>query len=530
MKKFFGWIFLGGMTVVFFQQSMPLPRWQKTITRPPNILFAIADDQSFPHASIYGQSTFRTPIFDRIASNGILFSNAFVAAPQCSPSRAAILTGRQIWQLEEAGTHSSYFPKKFPVFTDALEGAGYFLGFTGKPWGPGNFKDAGWNRNPVGPEFNKRELASKPTTGISNIDYVANFKDFLDAKPADKPFFFWYGGHEPHRTYEAGSGAAVGKTAESLKVPGFLPNTPLVQNDLLDYALEIEWFDTQLGKMLQLLEAAGELDNTLVVVTADNGMPFPYAKANLQELGTHVPLAICGPMVNGKNRKVNDMVSLIDLAPTFLDLAQIKYFEGIAGKSLLPIFNQNKSGEVDHSRQFVFTGRERHTHARPDNVGYPARAVRTKDYLYVKNFKSERWPVGDPAPEHQASQGDNQNLKPIELGYEDIDDSPTKAYMIQHQTDFPELFRLGFEKRAEEELFNINKDPYCLHDISRDKKMQKVRIKLKSVLEKVLISQSDPRMTDHGDIFDSYPRFGLMRPFEGFKERGKYNEKYMNKN
>lgn len=190
MKKFFGWIFLGGMTVVFFQQNMPLPRWQKTITRPPNILFAIADDQSFPHASIYGQSTFRTPIFDRIASNGILFSNAFVAAPQCSPSRAAILTGRQIWQLEEAGTHSSYFPKKFPVFTDALEGAGYFLGFTGKPWGPGNFKDAGWNRNPVGPEFNKRELASKPTTGISNIDYVANFKDFLDAKPADKPFFF----------------------------------------------------------------------------------------------------------------------------------------------------------------------------------------------------------------------------------------------------------------------------------------------------------------------------------------------------
>ncbi|HVW62284.1 MAG TPA: DUF4962 domain-containing protein, partial [Puia sp.] len=103
----------------------------------PNILFAIADDQSYPYASAYGTTGVRTPAFDRVAREGVLFNNAFAAAPQCSPSRAAILTGRNIWQLEEAGTHSSYFPKKFSVFTDALERAGYTIGYTGKPWAPG---------------------------------------------------------------------------------------------------------------------------------------------------------------------------------------------------------------------------------------------------------------------------------------------------------------------------------------------------------------------------------------------------------
>lgn len=503
--------------------------YRQSKKRLPNILFAIADDQSFPHASAYGQKTFRTPVFDSIAARGVLFNNAFVAAPQCSPSRAAMLTGRQIWQLEEAGTHSSYFPKKFPVFTDALENAGYFLGFTGKAWGPGNYKDAGWARNPVGPEYSKRQLSQAPTKGISKNDYAANFKDFLSEKPADQPFFFWYGGQEPHRVYEEGSGAAAGFTATNLKVPTFLPNTPLVKNDLLDYALEIEWFDKQLGKMLQQLEAAGELDNTIIVVTADNGMPFPYAKANLQEYGTHVPLAICGPGVNGKNRKVDDLVSLIDLAPTFLEMADLQLFDGITGKSMVPIFKSTKSGNIDATRDYVLTGRERHTHARPDNMGYPARAIRTRDYLYIKNFKPERWPLGDPpSTDKQASVG-NSSTKPNEDGYEDIDASPTKSYMIKNQTDWPALFRIGFEKRNADELYHIKTDPYCLHDLSQLPKMKPVLRKLKAELERKLTEQGDPRMIGNGDIFDSYPRFAPMRPLEGFKEQGKYNPKFMKK-
>lgn len=494
-----------------------------------NILFAIADDQSYPHASAYGQTVFQTPVFDSVAAKGILFTNAFVAAPQCSPSRAAILTGKNIWQLEEAGTHGSLFPNKFPVFTDALERAGYFIGYTGKPWDPGSFKDGGWKRNPVGPEYNKRRFDQPPTKGISNTDYAANFKDFLDARTDGQPFFFWFGCYEPHRDYEKGSGAAAGLSAASLQLPPFLPDTSLVRNDMLDYALEIRWFDAQLGKMLQLLKEKGELENTIVVVTADNGMPFPYAKANMQEYGIHVPLAICGPAIKGSKRKVEDMVSLTDLAPTFLDIAKVEHFPGITGKSLLPVFSKNASGHIDPSRRYILSGRERHTHARPDNVGYPARAIRTKDYLYIENFKPDRWPLGDPPPAKQVLVYGNINMKPITMGYEDIDDSPTKSYMISNHSLFPDLFHLGFEKRKRDELYDIRKDPFCLHDLSDEPGMKKTMLSLRTELEKKLKEQGDPRMTGDGDVFESYPRFGPMRPFDGFKERGKYNPAYSKK-
>jgi N-sulfoglucosamine sulfohydrolase len=499
---------------------------EPVLQKRPNILFAISDDQSFPHASAYGQTVFHTPNFDSIAARGVLFTNAFVAAPQCSPSRAAILTGRNIWQLEEAGTHSSYFPKKFPVFTQSLEDAGYFIGYTGKAWGPGNYEDSGWNRNPVGPAYDRHQFKKPPTKGISKNDYAANFKEFLSSRSQGKPFFFWYGGQEPHRTYEEGSGVAAGLKPQDLRVPGFLPDHDTVRQDMLDYALEIEWFDKQLGKMLQMLKDAGELDNTVVVVTSDNGMAFPYAKANLQEFGTHVPLAICGPGVRGKNRKVDDPVGLIDLAPTFLDMGQVAHFKGITGKSLLSVLEDSRSGTIDPARRYVLTGRERHTHARPDNLGYPARAIRTTKHLYIRNFMPERWPMGDPPPAGVSSQVKNADLKPIFEGYEDIDDSPTKSWLIRNRSQWPEAFRLGFSKRGREELYDIQSDPNCLHNLANDPKLKKVRDQLDRELMLQLSRQGDPRVTGHGDIFDSYPRFGLMRPFDGFKERGKYNPKY----
>jgi uncharacterized sulfatase len=522
--------FLALVILLLFQSKGVAAQAKKTNKRPPNILFAIADDQSYPHSSIYGQKIYHTPTFDRIAANGILFNNAFVAAPQCSPSRAAILTGRQIWQLEEAGTHASYFPNKFPVFTNTLASAGYFIGFTGKPWDPGNFIDAGWKQNPVGPEYNRKEFTTVPTTDISKTDYASNFSEFLSQKPADQPFFFWYGSREPHRSYEEGSGAKAGLDINGVSVPSFLPNTDFVKNDMLDYALEIEWFDKQLDKMIKMLAAAGELDNTIIVVTADNGMAFPYAKANLQEYGVHVPLAISGPGINGKQRKVNDLVSLIDLAPTFLDMAGVKHFEGITGKSLVPIFSSSKSGFIDTTRSFILTGRERHSHARPDNVGYPARAIRTINYLYIENFKTDRWPAGDPASQEKVVLKEKTgDMKPILEGYEDIDDSPTKSFMIKNKANYPKLFKLGFEKRNSEELYDIQKDPFCLHDLSGQANLAKIKAKLKNQLDQSLTAQGDPRVLGNGDIFDSYPRFGLMRPFEGFKKRGKYNPAFQKK-
>jgi N-sulfoglucosamine sulfohydrolase len=493
----------------------------------PNILFAIADDQSWPYASVAGTSGIETPSFDRLAEEGVLFRNAFVAAPQCSPSRAAILTGRYIWQLEEAGTHASYFPKKFRVFTDLLEQSGYELGYTGKPWAPGNWKDAGWDRNPVGPEFNQLELDSVPAGGIHPTDYAGNFKDFYRQKEADKPFFFWYGGFEPHRPYEEGSGREAGMEGADASVPDFLPDHPVIRGDILDYAYEIGWFDQHLGRMLEFLEEVGELENTLIIVTADNGMPFPAAKANLMEYGTHVPLAICWPSGIEGHRVTDDLVSLIDLAPTLLDIAGVEERPEMTGRSFAGLLLDEDPSPEYVPRDHLLTGRERHTHARPDNLGYPARAIRTAGYLYIWNMKPERWPAGNPMPPGTLKGQAPEGFKDLWPGYHDVDDSPAKLFLLDHPDTYPGPFGLAFARRPGEQLYDIRNDPGCTVNVAGEEAYAQIRTELREILERELREQGDPRVVGYGDIFESYPRISPMRPFPGFREQGEYNPDYM---
>lgn len=488
----------------------------------PNILFVISDDQSYPFASAYGNQTVSTPNFDRVARQGFLFHNVFCAAPQCSPNRAAILTGKNIWQLEEAGTHASYFPRKFKVFTEQLEQSGYQLGYTGKPWGPGNWKDAGWERNPVGPEFNQNKFDEVPATGISNTDYATNFSSFLDQSQNDRPFFFWYGAFEPHRVYEENSGVASGKTLASASVPPFLPDVPVIRSDILDYAYEIEWFDAQLGKMLDILDEKGKLENTIVIITADNGMAFPYAKANLQEFGIHVPMAICGPGVQA-GKISHELVSHIDLAPTILQMAGLQPSNQMSGESF---YNLLTGSDSYTPRNWIVAGRERHTHARPDNLGYPARAIRTSEYLYIQNLKPDRWPAGDPEIIEIETLENGAEVEMVRPGFFDIDASPSKEYLRINQKEFPKEFKLGFAKRPAEELFDIKNDPGCLNNLMNQAELQKIEIELKTKLEEILRSENDPRVTGRGDIFDSYPRVSPMRNFPGFRERSTYNKAY----
>ncbi|GEP97581.1 heparan N-sulfatase [Chitinophaga cymbidii] len=491
---------------------------QPPAKKKPNILFVITDDQSFPYASAYGTPGVRTPVFDAVAASGVLFNNAFAAAPQCSPSRAALLTGRNIWQLEEAGTHSSYFPKKFPVFTALLDSAGYKTGYTGKAWGPGNWKDAGWKNNPVGVAYNQHTIVP-PYKTISNIDYSANFKAFYQQKQADQPFFFWVGTHEPHRAYTKGSGGDTG----AVHLPAFLPDDAVIKNDLRDYAEEIAWADAQIGKIIDFLREKGELENTLIVLTSDNGMPFPSAKATLMEYGTHVPLAVSWKGVIEGGRRTDELVGLIDLAPTFLQAAGVAGMPQISGKSLLPLLTQ----QTDTARNaYVLTGMERHSASRPDNVGYPSRAIRTADYLFVLNCKPDRWPAGDPPPASEAP-SPSPDIKPVGRGYHDIDDpSPSKSFLITHKNEWPQLFHQGFEKRPAELLYDVRNDPGCTKNLAADPAFDSVRHALRSQLQEMLTQQGDPRMTDNGDIFESYPRFGTMRNFPGFKKKGEYNPAY----
>lgn len=477
--------------------------------RRPNILLAISDDQSWPHAGAYGCEFVSTPAFDRIAKEGVLFSNAFTASPQCSPNRAAILTGRHIGSIREAGTHDSLFPRDLTVYTELLEKSGYRVGYTGKGWSPGNWRGAGWSHNPVGKEYSEIRTVP-PAEGISHIDYAANFEQFLAGRKDGQPFCFWFGSNEPHRGYQQGAGVTKGgKTAETVTVPGYLPDTNAVRRDFLDYAYEIEWFDKHLMRMLETLEQAGELDNTLIVVTADNGMPFPRAKATLYEDGIHVPLAVRFPAGGRSGAAVDRIVSHIDLAPTFLEIAGLEIPQQMQGTSLTDLLTAGNNASSGR-KSFAIAGRERHTSARPDNAGYPSRAIRTESFLYIHNFKPDRWPLGD-----------NQD---------DVDNSPSKSDVLKgrHDESLRRYFDLSFAKKPEHELYDIRSDRECLKNLAYQPGYEKTRDRLWSMLQSVLEDEKDPRAVGGGDIFESYPRFSKIRPVAGPDvKQGKYVKKYM---
>lgn len=475
----------------------------------PNILLAISDDQSFPHTSAYGYVAVDTPAFDRVAREGVLLTRAYCGSPGCSPSRAALLTGRHHWQLENAGTHASSFSARFDTYPDLLERAGYVVGYTGKGWGPGNFQAGGRTRNPAGPAFNRHKLPQKPTRAVSGNDYAANFAEFLQQRPAGGPFCFWYGGSEPHRAFEAGSGARDGGQAELATPPPFLPDMPEVRDDLLDYCREIEHFDEHLGRMLQLLEESGELDNTLVVVTSDNGMAFPRAKANCYEYGIHVPMAVRWPAQVPAGRRVADLVGFVDLAPTFLEAAGQDVPPPISGRSLLPVLQSERSGLVDPGRERVFSGRERHSSSRYNNSAYPQRAMRTGDFLLIRNFRPHRWPAGAP------QKYDGDQLGPPHGAYHDIDACPTLTLLVEGRED-PELakyFHLAVDKRPEYELFNVRDDPACLFNLASDEAHQPLLAQLQRQLNDYLRRTGDPRVLDGGEIFETYNRYSRLRRF-----------------
>ena len=474
-------------------------------SQKPNILFFITDDQSYEHTSQAGCTFIQTPHFDRIANEGVMFTNAYVASPGCSPSRASILTGRYPWQIEEAGTHASSFPAKYKVYTDILEDHGYFVGYTGKGWGPGNWDVSGRKRNPAGKEFNQINLEKKIYTGISGKDYVANFQAFLEANTKEKPFCFWLGTHEPHRVFELDSYKKKNKKLETVRVPDFLPDTKEIRGDLLDYALEIEYADHVLGQVMEILESKKVLGNTFIVVTSDNGMAFPRAKANAYDHGIHVPMAMRWGD-NLKRQIVHEPISTIDLAPTYLELAGIEAEWDISGQSLLPLL-QGK--EAEFKVKPVFSARERHSSSRYQNWTYPQRAIRNGAFLYIYNFKPDRWPAGDPMV--------YSNDGTLIDGFHDIDACPTFDFLLEHREDpeYGKYFHWAVDKRSEEELYHLEKDPYCLENLAIQPVWKSKTDSMKNHLRSYLSATGDPRMfEEEPDIFETYPRLtGKIRKF-----------------
>lgn len=503
----------------------------------PNILIAISDDQSFAHTSFAGCRFVNTPAFDRVAKQGVYFTACIAGSPGSAPSRGSLVTGRYHWQNEQSGQHASSWMKKYIPFADLLDANGYLTGFTGKGVSPFQYardgSDSLWRiEDAAGKQFNdilyQKDTPSddRPAGGIGRTNYFANFREFMSKKGNDQPFYFWYGANEPHRAFEKDSWKRNGKKLEDAEVPPFLPDNEVIRGDILDYAVEIEWFDLHLSRILNYLDSIGELENTIVIVTGDNGMSFPAAKANCFEYGVHVPLAICYPEGFPGGRTVDDPVSFVDFAPTILEMTGVKTdgMMPMSGKSITGILKSRKSGIVDKTKKYVFAGRERHSSSRWNNLGYPQRAIRSNEYLFIWNARPERWPAGDPqrlkdknTDELFPMYGIDENGEHVsEWAFTDIDACPSKSFIIENRedVDVSRFFDLATGKRAEFELYQVINDPGCIKNLAGTATFKDIEEEMKRVLFGELKLSDDPRLVGPDkDIFDTYIRYSPIRDF-----------------
>lgn len=510
----------------------------------PNILFAFADDWG-RYASIYAEvsgkgtpnDVVQTPNFDRVAREGVLFKNAHVTAPSCTPCRSSLLSGQYFFRTGRGAIlQGAIWDKSIPTYPLLLRDAGYHIGKVFKVWSPGTPRDAPYGEQEYGyetPGLNFNSFSQTATKLVSEGKSVAeakqllldkvgrDFDSFLKAQPEGKPFCFWFGPTNTHRKWTLGSGKALwGLDPDKLKgkLPGFLPDVPLVREDFADYLGEAMAFDAGLGVLLGRLEKTGQLDNTLVVVSGDHGAPgFPRGKCNLYGFGTGVSLA--ARWGNGKippGRVVDDFVNLMDLAPTFLEAGGVKPPEVMTGHSLMPVLTSEKSGQVDPKRTWVITGRERHVAAaREGGKPYPQRALRTKDHVFIINFKPDRWPMGDPGPVEKGEVPDYETLANNTFAaYADLDASPSKAWMIAHRND-PEVeedFNLGFGKRPKFELYDLTKDPYEIDNVAGQTDYAGIQKAMKQQLMAELKRVEDPRVISNPPPFERPPFTDIPPP------------------
>ncbi|NNE90935.1 MAG: sulfatase [Verrucomicrobiales bacterium] len=527
----------------------------------PNILFAFADDWG-RYASIYAEESVDghgtvndliwTPNFDAVARNGVLFKNAFVTAPSCTPCRSSILSGQYFYRTGRAAIlqGAEWDTERLPSWPLMLRDSGYHIGKVYKVWSPGIPRDAPFGGQEfgfekAGPNFNAfSQVATKlmREEGKTADDAKAallqkvgeEFESFLDSRPEDKPFCFWFGPTNVHRKWIKGSGKELWDLDPELlqgKMPDFLPDVPEIREDFADYLGEAMAFDAGLGVLLEVLDARGELENTLVVVSGDHGAPgFPRGKCNLYDFGTNVPLAASWGKGIPAGRVVDDFVNLMDLAPTFLEAGDVEVPEVMTGRSLMPVFESEEDGLVDPNRTWVVTGRERHVAgARTDNLPYPQRALRTQDHLYIVNFKPDRWPMGIPGP---VSTGDVPSQEVLEnstfVCFGDLDASPTKAWMIanRNEEEHKANYELGFGKRPERELYLLADDPDQMKNVADDPANAGLVEELHEQLMAELEVTGDPRLSDDppfekAPFTDGFQRGGKGKAKAGSKSKGK---------
>lgn len=468
-----------------------------------------------------------TPNVDRVARDGVIFKNAFVNAPSCTPCRSSLLSGRYFFQTGRGAIlQGAVWDSSIPTFPLLLRDAGYHIGKSFKVWSPGTPADAGFGGQQYAYEKAGRacnnfseEATARVEKGLSVVaardEILAqvrrNFDDFLAARKAGEPWLYWMGTTTTHRSWTKGSGKKLwGIEPDALKgkLPKFLPDEPEIREDMADYLGECQAVDAYVGVLMQRLEETGELDNTIVVLSGDHGMPgVTSGKCNLYDNGTAVGLVVRWPGAKA-GRVIDDLVRLPDLMPTFLEIGGVKPPENLYGRSLVPLLKSDRAGVVDPTRDWVIVGRERHVGAaREGNLPYPMRSLRTPRFNYIRNFAPDRWPMGAP----YGAAAVEPNLVEIDTNtraaFPDMDASPTKTWLVAHQKSqqWKWYFDVAFAKRPAEELYDVQADPDQVNNLAANPAFAATKQELSARLMKLLTAAKDPRVMDDGGTFDRSP-------------------------
>ena len=346
-------------------------------TSRPNIVLLIADDMAWDDCGAYGHKTVRTPNIDKLASEGMRFDRAFLTASSCSPSRSSIITGRYPHSTGAQQLHWPLPPDQV-TFVELLKKAGYWTAAAGK-WHLGEAVkdrfDLVIEANPAGFRLGHAAGQPAPPTDASGKSGAGRWVSTLQAHPKGKPFFLWLAAFDPHRDYEEGI-IPNPHRPEDVVVPPYLPDVSETRKDLALYYDEITRLDRYVGEVLAELDRQGERDNTLVLFISDNGRPFPRAKTTLYDSGIKAPWIVRWPKHIKPGSASNSLVSSVDIAPTFLEVASLKAGPSFQGKSIVPILENPKAV----IRETVFA--EHHWHDFDDH----GRSARSDRYKYIRNF------------------------------------------------------------------------------------------------------------------------------------------------
>ncbi len=423
-------------------------------TSRPNIVLLIADDMAWDDCGVYGHKTVRTPNIDKLASEGMRFNRAFLTASSCSPSRSSMITGRYPHSTGAQQLHWPLPPDQV-TFVELLKKAGYWTAAAGK-WHLGEAVkdrfDLVREANPAGFRLGRAPGQPAPQADASGKSGAGQWVSTLQARPKGKPFFLWLAAFDPHRDYEEGI-IPNPHRPEDVVVPPYLPDVPETRKDLALYYDEIERLDGYVGQVLAELDRQGERDNTLVLFISDNGRPFPRAKTTLYDSGIKAPWIVRWPKEVKPGSVSNSLVSSVDIAPTFLEVAGLRPGPSFQGKSIVPTLRNPKAVIRDE----VFAERDWH------DFDDHARAVRSERYKYVRNYYPEL-PATPPA-------------------------DAVRSITFQAMRRLRDAGKLSPQQlvcfvkpRPSEELYDTETDPHEFHNLANDPRHVAVLNKLRKAL------------------------------------------------